>query len=273
VHLRWLNIASCRIRASGVELIATAIPVFKNLEVLLMYNNPGLASRPGQDSAGAPEVAGLSALVRGLPPTLRHLSLGSCGIGSVGVVSVLRALKHGKSLELLDLSDNDCHESSDKDEQLFCDALIGAIVNLPSLRRLNLALNRIADDSVIRLAQVLCFEAPGVTVDVSVNKVSDDLIQAVRDWVANEAAGATAQDSGTDPDPSEVMPTTPRPTGRPTSATRWRRASVVSKVIVGASTSVSRSRGAPRSKYKSAAEALADHLSGAQHLLRGRLLL
>ncbi|CAK0852007.1 unnamed protein product [Prorocentrum cordatum] len=183
--------------------------VFKNLEVLLMYNNPGLASRPGQDSAGAPEVAGLSALVRGLPPTLRHLSLGSCGIGSVGVVSVLRALKHGKSLELLDLSDNDCHESSDKDEQLFCDALIGAIVNLPSLRRLNLALNRIADDSVIRLAQVLCFEAPGVTVDVSVNKVSDDLIQAVRDWVANEAAGATAQDSGTDPDPSEVMPTTP----------------------------------------------------------------
>lgn len=212
-HLRTLNLANCRLDTESLRQIAAAAPLFTEMEVLLLYNNPRLGSTTRlaavagvQDvQIDTVQVSGINAsmheLGKALAPSLRHLAVGSCNLGNVAAATLVRALTSRPALGKLDLSDNGIGEQRESDHisgGAICDALCELLRSSEGIT-LSLALNFFQDQHALRFAQVLSQDAPSATVDLSANTVSDSV------WSAFRVPRGSAKDGSVECYPSQAL--------------------------------------------------------------------
>jgi len=121
---------------------------------------------------------GLLLLIRALPHSLVRLSLGSCHLGDFGASEVCKALTDRPTFSDLDLSDNDIVA-----DHIFSGALTRLLRTPADLKKLCLALNSIGDIMVVEIARTLSSYNHQVVVDLSANKVSDEMRAVINNYM------------------------------------------------------------------------------------------
>jgi hypothetical protein len=226
--LEILNLANNRLDDQGAGLLASAMPTFTSLKVLLLYNNADigqqseLADRTCRSSVGkkqsihpekmglhslpmamvarhgpatavsAADPDGLLALVRALPQTLVRLSLGSCNLGERISAEVCRLLAGRPAFRELDLSDNDI-----KGQKSFVDCATHLLRTSAELRSLCLGLNSIGDEAVMAISRIMSNVDHPAVVNLSANKISDELRDVIAgNWQLDEATEGSQERDG-----------------------------------------------------------------------------
>jgi len=207
--VRWLNLANCKLDLQQVGQLATVLPLLTELEVLLLYNNPGIGTtirtvatfaagggsgnassleppvRLEVTTAASPEVAAATPQAlfdfgQAISPKLRQLSLGSCALGDTLASEFLNGVARRSALQELDLSDNNlAGDAPIGYTNTLCESLCAFLKASPTMQRLRLGLNNLGDNAALEVAKTLAFDVRGVALDISANKVSKEFWTAL----------------------------------------------------------------------------------------------